>query len=130
MTVITQYLTAPTGTIVSDPRFDAYMVSVYCPELGISFVGDPVDFDWTLIDGLLWLAHNSPFDRAVWDRLVELAPESHSLRESTPMAWVNTADLAAYNHSGRSLVAANRTLLDRKRTKQVRNDMKGRICGS
>lgn len=109
-----------------DPRFDAYMVSVYCPDLGISYVGSPMDFDWTLIDGLLWLAHNSPFDRAVWDRLVELAPESHTLRKAQPMAWVNTADLAAYNHAGRSLVKACRAILKRVRSKQVRNDMKGR----
>ena len=109
-----------------DPRFDAYMVSVYCPAVGLSFVGDPMDFDWGQIDGLLWLAHNSPFDRAVWDRLVELAPEGHSLRRSVPMAWVDTADLAAYHHSPRSLLKASHYLLGRKMSKQVRTDMKGR----
>lgn len=110
----------------NDSRFDAYMVSIYCPTIGLSFVGDPLEFDWEQLNGLIWLAHNSPFDRAVWDRLVELAPEGHSLRRSVPMAWVNTADLAAYNHSPRSLAKASHYLLGRKMSKQVRNDMKGR----
>lgn len=110
----------------NDSRFDAYMVSVHLPPLGLSFVGDPMEFDWEVLNGLLWVAHNSPFDRAVWDRLVELAPEGHSLRRSVPMAWVNSADLAAYHHSPRSLDKASHYLLGRSMSKQVRNDMKGR----
>jgi hypothetical protein len=108
------------------PKFKAYMVSIYSPEYGISFVGDPLDFDWTLIHDMLWLAHNSPFDRAVRDRLVETCPEGHSLRRSLPTAWVNTADLAVYSFAPRSLKGAVEVLLDRKRSKQVRNDMKGK----
>lgn len=109
-----------------DERFDAYLVSIYCPALGIEFVGDPADFDWNQISGMLWLAHNSPFDRAVWDRLVELAEPGSPFLDVQPMAWVNTADLAAYMHSPRSLAVASDKLLGRSLSKQVRVDMKGR----
>jgi hypothetical protein len=111
------------------PKFDAFMVSIYSPFFGISFVGHPLDFDWSQIDGMIWLAHNSPFDRAVHDRLAETTV-SHSIGTAKPHAWVNTADLATYMHAPRSLAGASKVLLDRKMSKQVRTDMKGRKFSS
>jgi len=106
-----------------DPRFDAYMVSIYAPDLGIDFTGPPGDFDWRTLDGMLWLAHNSPFDREVYDALVENA----EVDMARPMAWVNTADLAAYKRAPRSLAKAAKVLLGMDLDKTVRDDMKGRV---
>jgi len=104
------------------PKFDAYMVSIHAPDFGISYVGPPGDFDWNRIDGMLWLAHNSPFDRAVFERLVE-----DGMTNARPLCWVNTADLAAYLFAPRSLKGAAKVLLNRTRSKKARSDMKGRV---
>ena len=47
------------------PLFDAYMVSVVGDE-GTSFVGDPRDFDWSIIKGHRALSHNAPFDQSLY----------------------------------------------------------------
>ena len=50
--------------------FDAYMVSIYCPDF--EYVGHPADFDWAKLDGYTLIAHNASFDQRVFERCQEL----------------------------------------------------------
>ncbi|NLD84784.1 MAG: hypothetical protein GX636_02555 [Actinomycetales bacterium] len=92
---------------VHDPRFDAYLVSVFDDD-DIAYVGRPEEFDWSKLDGMTPCAHNAAFDLQVYDRLVELkviAPAAFAGE------WVCTADLAAYLGCRRDLKAAAKHLL-------------------
>lgn len=106
-----------------DSRFDAYMVSIVSGRL--SFVGSPEDVPWEDLKAYkIWCAHNSPFDRAVFERLQELGTIP---KDVGPKAWVNTADLAAYLKCKRNLATASDVLLGKKMSKTIRNDMKGKV---
>jgi len=104
------------------PQFEAYLVSIHCPDLDLNFVGDPKEFDWNKIKGLIWASHNSPFDRAVYESEVE---RGH-LPDVEYHAWVNTIDLCSYLKVPRSLGAACKILFGKKLNKQARADMKNR----
>lgn len=101
-------------------KFHAYLVSVAYP--GGEYVGPPEEFDWERLAGLIWCAHNSHFDKAVHDRLVELG----KVPDVRPHAWINTADLAAFLSVPRNLKGAGKELLGRVFDKSVRDDMKGK----
>lgn len=101
-------------------EFDAYMLSVANDE-GV-WVGDPKDFDWSLLEGALVVAHNAGFEQSVTDRLVEL----EIIPKVTFGALHDTADLAAYVGSPRSLAAACKTLLGVTVDKGMRDKAKGK----
>ena len=106
---------------VSDPQFDAYLVSVVGE--GISFVGHPSEFDWRQLQDKVLVSHNSAFDGFVFVRLLQdgVIPKDVRFAE-----WHCTANLACYCGAGRSLQAAARALLDLDISKDERKWMKGK----
>ena len=112
------------------PKSDIYLVSIAATN-GLQYVGHPKDFDWSQISGpdWTWLSHNAQFDLPVFERLVELGVgNTQSVTELE--AWHDTADLAAYLGIPRSLKMASATLLGKKLSKDVRDQMKGRTWES
>lgn len=101
----------------NDARFDAYLVSIVGP--GIRFVGNPKDFDWRLIDGLIWVSHNRAFDKAVYERLCETIPLGLT---STPIYWGDTAALSVFLRAPRALAGAMQALYQITRSKDIRNN--------
>lgn len=94
-----------------DPRFDAFLVSIYGP--GISptirpdengmqlYVGRPELFDgWKNLKDRIIVIHNAGFDSVVIDRLVELGKIPNVI---SGMQCRCTADLAAYHGMRRKL---------------------------
>lgn len=104
-------------------EFDPYMVSIYSTKRDVSFVGHPKDFDWSLIEDCIWVSHNSPFDRAVYESIVNHLKWVPAVRYH---AWVNTADLARFLQVPGNLAGAVKDLLGRIRSKKIRSDMKGK----
>jgi len=105
------------------PKFNAFMVAIHCRDF--SYVGPVEGFDWNrLRDYPLWLAHNSPFDRAVFKRCVELGQIPEGIN---PLTWINTIDVCAFKKVPRSLAKAMQALYGIKRSKKVRTDMKGKV---
>jgi DNA polymerase len=105
------------------PKFDPYMVAIYSEALGIDYVGHPTGFDWNLISGAIWLAHNAAFDEIVYDSMVD---HLKLVSRVEPHCWVDTAALCAFMGAPRNLAGASAALLGRKRDKTVRSDMKGK----
>jgi len=110
-------------TYTHHPKFDPYMVAIYSKELGIEFVGHPKDFDWGTIAGYIWVAHNSPFDQAVYESMTRHLKWMPHVQCHT---WINSADICRYKGVPGSLAKAMKVLYDVKRSKQVRSDMKGK----
>ena len=109
------------------PEADLYLITVLT-DTGISFVGHPKDFNWSLINrpDAEWLSHNTSYDSLVVERLQELghAPEHINIK-----AWHCTADLAAYLGYPRSLKEASHHLLGVEMSKETRNQMMGQKWG-
>ncbi len=103
------------------PDFDAYLVSVVGDD-GYEFVGNPRDFDWSLLEDQVVLSHNAGFDETLylfgadrgWWPLVE-AKE-----------WHCTADMAVYCGHPRSLKKASEEVLGVDLSKETRDNMKGK----
>ena len=101
--------------------FDAYLMSVVGDD-GLSWVGNPRDFDWEILKGNAVLSHNASFDETLylfgvdkgWWPLVDYAE------------WHCTADLAAYCGLPRSLKGATSELFDLKVDKSTRDNMSGK----
>ena len=53
-----------------DKRFAVLSVAIHDGERGVA--AKPEAFDWAVLHGATLVAHNAPFDRAVFDRLQEL----------------------------------------------------------
>jgi hypothetical protein len=104
---------------VNHPEFDAFMLAVSCEEG--DWVGRPEEFDWTLLNGNLVIAHNAGFEQAVTTRLIELGKIPYV--EFGEL--VDTADLAAYLGYPRSLAAAAKGLLGVEVDKSTRTN----ACG-
>lgn len=104
------------------PEFEAYLLSVACSD-GRTWVGKPADFDWASIDGWDWLHHNASFDAAIIEWMQERGELPASAR---PSNTYDTADLAAYMGSPRSLKAAAKNLLGITVSKDTRIKMKGK----
>lgn len=103
------------------PLFDAYMVSVVGDE-GTSFVGDPRDFDWSIIKGHRALSHNAPFDQSLY-----LHGVAKQWWPSVDYAeWLCTADLVAYCGLPRALKNASAELFDLEVSKETRDNMLGK----
>lgn len=93
-----------------DRRFDAYLVSIYGPDISPTlrkdgrgmqlYVGRPELFDgWERLRGRTLLAHNAAFDSAVTERLIELG----TIPELPGCRWCCTADCAGYHCIRRNL---------------------------
>lgn len=117
----------PTHMYLNDPRFDAYMVSVYDGDT-VKYCGNPAGFDWNLLSGMTVCAHNASFDEQVYLRLLTLGriPRPETLQGGAPKEWVCTADLVSYLGVKRDLKSAARTLLGKTLDKSVREKMSGK----
>ena len=94
-----------------DPRFDAFLVSIYGPDISSTirpdengmqlYVGRPELFDgWENLRDRIIVIHNAGFDSVVIDRLVELGKIPNVI---SGMQCRCTADLAAYHGMRRKL---------------------------
>ena len=102
---------------IEDPRFDAYLLSVASSE-GWTFVGDPKDFDWNVLDGQIVVAHNASFDQKIYNVHFRQGRRG-------PAEFHCTADLAAFCGYPRNLEGAARHILNKTRDKTIRDKMKG-----
>jgi hypothetical protein len=84
------------------PDWDCYLVSIFAPSAGVFFVGSPKDAPWDQIAGMVWLSHNSNFDRHVYERLVEVG----TIKAVPYSVWHDTASLSVYCHLPRNLKGA------------------------
>ena len=96
---------------------DAYMVSIVGSD-GLVYVGHPNSAPWAYIRGWTWVSHNRTFDRAIFEANDWLGG---------PSEWHCTADLCAYLGIARSLKAAVTALYDIEPSKEVRDNMKGKM---
>jgi DNA polymerase len=106
----------------NDALFDAYLLSVRDRSRGISFVGDPKDFNWELLDGQEVVAHNAEFE---WQICRRLTADGIIKPNIKPKAWIDTADIAAYNFAPRGLAGASQALLGVTVDKGMRDKMSG-----
>jgi DNA polymerase I-like protein with 3'-5' exonuclease and polymerase domains len=105
----------------SHPKFDAYMVSVVGSD-GLTFVGHPEKFDWSLLNDNIVLSHNASFDETL-----HLYAVSMGWWDScSPAEWHCTADLVAYCKLPRSLKGATAKLYDIQVDKSTRDNMSGK----
>lgn len=102
---------------IEDARFDAYLLSVASSE-GWTFVGDPKDFDWNVLDGQIVVAHNASFDQKIYNVHFRQGRRG-------PAEFHCTADLAAFCGYPRNLEGAARHILNKTRDKTIRDKMKG-----
>ena len=102
----------------SHALFDAYMVSVV-GENGYTFVGHPKDFDWSMLENNIVLAHNASFDETLylygvgrdwWPKV-----EYHK--------WHCTADMCACLSLPRNLKGAVEDSFDVELEKSTRDNM-------
>jgi DNA polymerase len=110
---------------VRHPKADHYLLTV-SEGTGEAWAGRPEHFAWEALRGNALVAHNMSYDEMVLERLVELG---HAPPWVVDLPRRCTADLAAYNHSGRSLLDATQTLAPDLVTpvdKTMRTWMKGR----
>lgn len=106
---------------VTDPRFDAYLVSI-AGDNGFEWVGHPSKAPWGELSGHAWVSHNATFDQAVFMRLVSLGEVP---KDISPSTWLCTADLCAYLQKPRSLAEATRVLFGHTLSKSVRSRQSG-----
>jgi DNA polymerase len=105
------------------PEWNAYMVSIYAPSVGVEYVGPVESAPWGAIDGLVWLSHNRNFDRHVWERLKEAKP---TLDWGWFSHWQDTADLAVYCHLPRALAKVTAIAFGLTLDKEARSNMDGK----
>jgi hypothetical protein len=113
----------PTWQYVHDPKFDAYLVSVYGED--IQFIGDPRKFDWTQITGRTLIMHNASFDLQVLLRLQELGIVK-GIPDALEFDTFDTADMVAYFKLPRNLKSAAKFLLGIEADKTMRDVMQGK----
>ena len=101
------------------PEWNAYMVSIYAPD--VEYSGPPETAPWDKIRGRTWLAHNAGFDRHVYERLVE----QRKVPDVKWSEWHDTADLAVYSHLPRALARATAHAFGIRLDKAVRTGMDG-----
>jgi len=105
---------------IRDPRFNAYMVSVY--DGTEAWAGHLSRFNWDALDGQHLLSHNAGFDARVYSRLVEqgLAPSLNI------PSWQCTANLSTYLCMRRDLGRAVEFLFGVQLDKSVRGNADGK----
>ena len=105
---------------VHHPEFDAYLVSIWSPE--VSYVGRTDDFkDWKKFEGYTFIAHNASFDQRCFERCVELG-----IIPDIDVSWVCSADMCVYFQYQRNLKGAAKEILGVEMDKAVRSNMKGK----
>lgn len=105
---------------VNHPEFDAYLVSLWNPE--ISYVGQTKEYpDWKKLDGYTFIAHNASFDQRCFERCVELG-----IIPDIKVDWICSADLCVYFQYQRNLKGAAKEILNADMDKEVRENMKGK----
>jgi hypothetical protein len=103
---------------VNHPEFDAYLVSIWSPEL--SYVGKTSDFkDWKNFDGYTFIAHNASFDQRCFEKCQELG-----IIPDIKVNWICTADMCVYFQYQRNLKGSAKAILDADMDKEVRENMK------
>ena len=115
------------GTVpyLRNPDTKIYLVSIYGVFAGgevLDYCGSVEGAPWDRIDGKHWVSHNAAFDAAVF---METVSRGQITGEHAPIEWDCTANLAAFNGSGRSLAAAVPSLLGGTVDKTVRDQMNG-----
>ena len=109
------------------PSFCAYWVTVVDgskPDT-ILYRGDPSEFDWSLINGRTWVAHNMQFEWTIVEWARENA-EWKNLKKSHPRAFHCTSALAAFLKCPRDLAGALQSLYGHTHSKSVRQKMSGK----
>ena len=101
-----------------DKRFAVLSVAIHDGERGVA--AKPEAFDWAVLHGATLVAHNAPFDRAVFDRLQELGIVPAGVR---PARWVCSASACAYHGLPRDLAGACKELLGVTLDKTTRLDL-------
>jgi len=105
---------------VNHPEFDAYLVSLWNPE--ISYVGQTKEYpDWKKLDGYTFIAHNASFDQRCFERCVELG-----IIPDIKVDWICSADMCVYFQYQRNLKGAAKAILNADMDKEVRENMKGK----
>ena len=105
---------------VHHPEFDAYLVSIWSPE--VSYVGRTDDFkDWKKFEGYTFIAHNASFDQRCFERCVELG-----IIPDIDVSWICSADMCVYFQYQRNLKGAAKEILGVDMDKGVRSNMKGK----
>lgn len=105
---------------VHHPEFDAYLVSLWSPDL--AYVGRTEDFkDWEKLDGYTFIAHNASFDQRCFERCQELG-----IIPDIKVKWICTADMCVYFQFQRNLKGSAKEILGVEMDKGVRTNMKGK----
>jgi len=115
----------PLGTVAYTlhPKFDAYMVSIWCPS--VQYVGHPRCAPWDKIKGFTWISHNAGFDQAVHRWWIK-QPACPQAARFMPIEWQCTSALAVYLGAPRDLAKASKFLLKKEMNKGMRTWMKGK----
>lgn len=105
---------------LADPRFHAYMVAIWSTN-GVHYAGPPEDAPWDKIANLPWVAHNSKFDRPIFEELRrrDLVPQVG------PSEWHCSMALAATRQIKVNLKNACKHILD----VEISKDMRGKAEG-
>ncbi len=103
------------------PQSSIYMVGIYSGTGGLAYVGPPADAPWEKLRGAHLVAHNARFDKACFDRLIELG----SIPADLGVTWDCTADMVSFLGCPRSLKEAVATLFGVSLSKDMRDNMKG-----
>lgn len=114
----------PTWAYVHDPETEIYLLSVAGPD-NFVWVGRPQDFDWSMLEGKIVLAHNMGFDGLVLRRL-----EEEGVIPKVNYAELHcTADMAAYFKLPRALKDIAQFVFKMpdlaKKGREIRDRMKG-----
>lgn len=106
---------------VNHPKFDCYMLTVVGTD-GTNYAGRPEDFDWSKLEGQVWLSHNRSFDKGIIDYLMR----SGKVPWTFSKEWHCTSDLVAFLGYPRSLKGASKEVLGIEVSKDTRDAMKGK----
>lgn len=101
-----------------DSRFRVLTVATHDGERSVAC--PPDKFPWDTLHDTVLLAHNAPFDRAVFSRLQELGQVPAGI---VPRGWVCTASAAAYHGLPRDLAGACKYALGVEVDKTTRDDL-------
>ena len=105
----------------SHPDFDAYLMSVVGDD-GFEWVGNPKEFEWSMLEGQRVLSHNASFDETLYLFGVEKGWwDSVDVGE-----WLCTADMVAFCGLPRSLKNSSAELFDLEVSKETRDSMRGK----
>lgn len=109
---------------VHDPRFDAYLVSIYdVANERTLYTGSPDECDWSVCEGKVLVAHSSQFDQAVFDRLRAVGTVPADLQVT---GWLCSMAASLYMQCAGSLKGAAKGVLGIEVDKEVRDMAKGK----